>query len=57
MLRQAIEEIVRSAEFAERGRAIGIEVDYAPPDALRAFMRADSARWRKVAREKKIEID
>lgn len=57
VLRQAIEEIVRSAEFVERGRAIGIEVDYAPPDALRAFMRADSARWRKVAREKKIEIE
>ena len=57
VLRQAIEEIVRSPDFVERGRAVGIEPEYGSPDALRAFIRSDSARWRKVAREKKIEIE
>ena len=57
ILRQAIEEIVRAPDFVERGRTIGIEAEYLAPDALRAFMRADTARWRKIARDKKIEIE
>ena len=27
------------------------------PEALRSYIRAESERWQKVAREKKIEIE
>lgn len=56
LLRQAIEQVARSSEFTDRVSAMGAEANYMPADALRAYIRAESTRWGKIVREKKIEL-
>lgn len=56
LLRQAGEEVAQSPEFFNRLRSMGMEAEYMPPDALRAYVQSDTARWQKIVREKKITL-
>lgn len=55
-LQQPIEDIVRSPEFTDRLRAVGVEAEYMKADTFRAYIRAESARWGKIVREKNILV-
>lgn len=56
-LRKATEEIVRSPDFVEKFRSIGVEAQYMGSEELRAFMRTDSARWAKVVADKGLKTE
>lgn len=57
VLTPAIEAVVRSDEFKARMSAVDIEAEYGGPEELKALMRDDSARWRKVVKEMNIPLN
>ncbi|MBY0337982.1 MAG: tripartite tricarboxylate transporter substrate binding protein [Acetobacteraceae bacterium] len=51
----AVGQVLTVPEVRERLAALGIEPVDAPPEALRARLRADAARWADVVRRARIE--
>ncbi len=56
-LSTATKAVLESPQFVEKAQAMGIDAEFRGPDDLRSFLRSDSARWAKVAKEKNIKAE
>ena len=50
-------QIARSRQFRERLEALGAEVIGDTPDEFFAYLRAEIAKWAKVAKASGVKID
>ena len=55
-LEAELQKIATSQAFAERTRAMGVEVEYRNAAQFGEFLRAEGKRWGDVVRDKKIEL-
>jgi tripartite-type tricarboxylate transporter receptor subunit TctC len=56
VVRKAAEQVARSPEYENKLRSMGMEAEYMSPDALHTYIRADTERWQRIVREKKIVL-
>jgi len=52
-----VNRILAQSDLKERASALGVELMGTPPERLSAHMKAEIARWSKVARDANIKID
>jgi tripartite-type tricarboxylate transporter receptor subunit TctC len=55
-LEAELQKIATSQAFADRARAMGVEVEYRNAAQFGEFLRTESRRWGEVVRDKKIEL-
>ena len=56
-LNDALAKVLAQPDFKEKLSAEAVELLPMTPEAFGAFMRADIARWNKVARERNIRLE
>ena len=55
-LEAELQKIATSQAFADRARAMGVEVEYRNAAQFGEFLRTEGRRWGEVVRDKKIEL-
>ena len=56
-LAAGLDKVLAMPEVQAKFAAAGAEVHYQGPDAFAAFVKTDNAKWAKLVRERKIQLD